>query len=315
MQAGSKLPPRSLPVRKKEDYIMNKKIFSTVLLMLMIAALMIFTAGCSSGDSDSAARIAELEKENAALKAQVEALQNQIGDDIQILALEDWSLDAKVWSDGNGATVTFTASPVSYVEGQKAALSVRMGDLEAESTNCVWDGSAFSGSVELSAADGYSYYCILTNLDGTQQEVELNSPDNVTNEALVYLGSNLTAYANMIVEDWEASATSLKVKSGYIQAQMPRLTFNNEAATVSKAALVLKLNGEEVDREDVTLSAGEGEGSFEGTLSSQSFSMPAMEEDYQLDLWLEVTLTTGNVVSVSGGSWYFSDGALQLAVG
>lgn len=295
---------------------MNKKLFSTVLLMLMIAALMVFATGCSSDAADeSAARIAELEKENAALKAQVEALQNQIGDDVQILALQDWTLDAAAWSDGNGATVTFTASPFSYVEGQKAALSVRMGDLEAESTNCVWDGAVFTGSVELSAADGYSYYCVLTNLDGSQEEVALNTPDNVTNETLVYLGSNLSTYANMIVEDWEASATSLKVNSGYIQAQMPRLTFNNEAVSVSKAALVLKLNGEEVDREDVTLSAGEGEGSFESTLSSQSFTMPAMEEDYQLDLWLEVTLSTGNVVSVSGGSWYYSDGALQLAVG
>ena len=294
---------------------MNKKFFSTVLVILMIAALMIFATGCNSGDSESAARIAELEKENAALKAQVQALQNQIGDNVQILALDSWTLDAAAWADGNGATVTFTATPVDYAEGQKAALSVRMGELEAESTNCVWDGSAFTGSMELSAADGYSYYCVLTNLDGSQQEVALNTPDNVTNETLVYLGSNLSTYANMIVEDWEATANALKVNSGYIQAQMPRLTHDNKSATVSKAALVLKLNGEEVDRKDVTLEAGEGEGSFEATLDKQSFTMPAMEEDYQLDLWLEVTLSTGNVVSASGGSWYHSDGALQLAVG
>ena len=78
---------------------------------------------------------------------------------------------------------------------------------------------------------------------------------------------------------------------------------------------MLKLNGEEVDRKDVSFSAGEGDGSFEAALTDQSFTMPAMEEDYQLDLWLEVTLSTGNTISVSGGSWYFSDGQLQLAVG
>ena len=294
---------------------MKKKIFTAVLLVLMIGALMMFTTGCGAEDTESADRIAALEKENALLKNQIEALKEQLGEDAPVLALQDWSLEAKAWNDGNGATVTFTASPVSYAEGQKAALSVRLGDLEAEGTNCVWDGSAFSGSVDLTATDGYSYYCILTDLDGSQKEVLLNSPENVTNEALVYLGSNLTAYANMIVEDWEAGATTLKIKTGYIQAQMPRLTADNKTASVSASALVLKLNGEEVDRKDVSFSAGEGAGSFEAALTDQSFTMPAMEEDYQLDLWLEVTLSTGNTISVSGGSWYFSDGQLQLAVG
>ena len=294
---------------------MNKKFFSIVLLVVMLAALMVFATGCSSTDEESAARIAQLEQENAALKAQIEAMAAQLSDDVKIMALESWNLDVQAWNDGNGATVTFTATPVSYAEGQRAAISVRMGDLEAESTNCVWDGSAFTGSVELSAADGYSYYCILTNLDGTQQEIVLNSPSNVTNETLVYLGSNLTAYANIIVEDWAASDTAMEIKSCHLQAQMPRLTADNKAASVSDAALVLKLNGEEVERKAVSLKEGEGEGSFEASVTGQSFAMPAMEEDYQLDLWLEVKLSTGNTISANGGSWYFSDGALQLAVG
>lgn len=303
---------------------MKKKIFSTILLMLMVAALMVFTSGCNAEDeaaTDAAARIAQLEQENAALRAQLDeltaAMDREQGrlQQLQTASLQDWNLDAKAWSDGNGATVTFTASPANYVEGQRAALSVRMGDLEAESTNCVWDGSAYTGSVELGAADGYSYYCILTNLDGTQNEVELNTPDNITNETLVYLGSNLSAYANLIVEDWEATANALNIKSGYIQCQMPRLTYNNMAASVSKAALVLKLNNEEVSRQEITLDAGEGEGSFETALTGHSFTMPAIEDDHQLDLWLEVSLNTGSVVAVSGGSWYSSDGQLQLVVG
>ena len=298
---------------------MKKKIFSRLLLILMMAALMLLACGCGADTDapadDSAARIAALEQENAQLKAQIESLTAELGHMNQDAALQDWSLDAAAWADSNGATVVFTATPVSYVDGMRAALSVRMGDLEAESTNCVWDGSVFTGSVELSAADGYSYYCILTSANGTQEEIELNSPANVTNEMLVNLGSNLSTYANVVVEDWSATASALNIKSGYIQAQMPRLAYNNTSSEISGSALVLKLNNEEVSRQNITMEAGEGEGSFEATISGSSFSMPAMEDDYQLDLWLEITLSTGHTVSVSGGSWYSNSGELQLVVG
>ena len=298
---------------------MKKNIFSIALLLVMILSLMLMTTGCNSeaktAADEAALRIAALEQENSELQAKLDELTAQMDGMKQKATLQDWTLDAKAWSDGNGATVTFTATPINYMDGQRAALSVRMGDLEAESTNCVWDGTAFSGSVELSAADGYSYYCVLTNLDGSQSEMELNAPGNVTNDALVNLGSSLSAYANLVVESWDATATALNIKTGYMQAQMPRLTFNNMDPKVSAAALVLKLNGQEVSRQDVTLGAGEGEGSFESDIEGYTFTMPAMEDDHQLDLWLEVTLNTGNTVSVAGGSWYNSDGQLQLVVG
>ena len=296
---------------------MKKKFFSTALLVLMISALMLFTAGCSSEDSDTASadRIAQLEQENAALQSKLDELTAEIDRMKQKTALQNWALDVSAWADGNGATVTFTATPDNYVEGQKAALSVRMGDLEAESTNCVWDGTSFTGSVELSAADGYSYYCILTSLDGTQEEVELNSPDNITNETLVYLGSSLTAYANLVVENWEATETALNITSGYIQVQMPRLAFDNATDSATKAELVLHLNGQEVSRQDVALTAGEGDRSYEAAISNTTFTMPAMEDEYQLDLWLEVTLSNNSTIRVNGGSWYNSDGQLQLIVG
>ena len=294
---------------------MKKNVFSILMVIIMTAALLVSFTGCSNtADEESAARIAELEAENAALHTQIAELTAEIENMKQRAALDNWTLDATPWNDGNGATVTFTAAPVDYVEGMKAALSVRMGDLEAESTNCVWDGTAFTGSVELGAADGYGYYCILTSLDGTQEEIKLNTPDSVTNETLVYLGSNLNAYANMIVEDWESTGSSLVINSGYIQVQMPRLTAAG-TASVSRASLILKLNGEETSRMDLALPAGEGDGSYELALEETGFTMPAMEDDYQLDLYLEVSLSTGNTIQVVGGSWYSNNGELLLVVG
>lgn len=288
---------------------MNKKIITTMLLILMIASMLVLTVGCGAKTDEP-----RDDKESIAPTEQTEQTQSEFTGESGEDFLRDWNLDAKAWSDGNGATVTFTAVPANYVEGQRLALSVRVGELEAESTNCNWDGTSYTGSVELSAVDGYGFYCILTDPDGIQIELVLNDPEYVTDETLVYLGSSLSAYGNMVVEDWEVSGNMLNIKSAHIQAQMPRLTYHNAAPEVSGSDLVLKRNDQEVDRKSVALTAGEGVGSFEATVS-ESFAIPDVEEDGQLDLWLEISLSTGETISVSGGSWYSSDGQLQLAVG
>lgn len=295
---------------------MKKNLFSLLTLAVMIAALMISFTGCQEETVDERdAQIAQLQEQNAALQAQVEQLTAEIETMKQRAALQKWDLTAEAWADGNGATVTFSAVPVSYTDGQSAALSVRMGDLEAESAVCLWNGEAFVGSVELSAADGYSFFCILTSADGTQEEITLDTPDNAKNENLVYLGTSLTTYANLIVDEWDNENNSLHVGAGYIQVQTPRLSSDGTEVTPAKTELVFHLNGETLERKSLDLPAGEAAGSYELALEDISFAMPEMEDDYQLDLWLEVTLSNGRVVSVCGGSWYYNSGELLLVVG
>lgn len=294
---------------------MKKNLFSLLVLIVMIAALMLSVTGCKEETDDSAAVIAQLQEENAALRAQVEGLTAEIETMKQRAALQSWNLSAEAWDDGNGATVTFTAVPVTYVSGQSAALSVRMGDLEAESTVCLWDGEAFVGSVDLSAADGYSFYCILTSQDGTQEEITLDTPDYAKNENLVYLGTSLTTYANLILDKWDSENNSLNISAGFVQVQTPRLSSDGKEVTPAKAELVFHLNGDALDRKALELPAGEAAGSYELALENISFPMPEMQDDYQLDLWLEVTLSNGRTVSVCGGSWYYNSGELLLVVG
>ena len=61
--------------------------------------------------------------------------------------------------------------------------------------------------------------------------------------------------------------------------------------------------------------AGESAGSYELTLEDVTFDMPKMKDDDQLDLWLEVTLSNGEAITSNGGSWFYSDDALNLMVG
>ena len=71
----------------------------------------------------------------------------------------------------------------------------------------------------------------------------------------------------------------------------------------------------EIDSQNLTLPEGEGEGSYEEAVYDLSFSIPQLGDDDQLDLVLEVTLTTDGVISTIGGSWFLSDGNLDLVVG
>ena len=242
---------------------MKKNLFSLLVLIVMIAALMLCVTGCQeeAAADERDAMIAQLQEENASLQKQIQALTAELETMKQKAALQSWDLKAEAWPDGNGATVTFTAVPANYTSGQNAAISVRMGDLEAESAMCLWNGEAFVGSVELSAADGYSYYCILTSADGTQEEIVLDNTEIMKNENLVYLGTSLTTYANLILDDWNSENNSLNVVSGFVQVQTPRLSADGTGVTLTKAELVFHLNGEALERRALELPAGEAAGS------------------------------------------------------
>lgn len=297
---------------------MKKNLLTKLMAVLMIAVLLVSITACGNKEEEAAAdQLAQLQQENAALQAQVNDLTNQLAMLKQKASLETWTMDVIPWAGNAGANVTISAIPKAHVDGQSATISVQLNGLEAESVPCAWDGTAYTATVELNAADGYSYYCILTSLDGSQEQIALNTPENPTEESLIYLASYLNAYANMIVDGdgWKADKKKLTISSGYIQVQMPQLTMGSDAVTVDKAELVLKLSGEEAERQSITLPKGEGEGSYELAITDISFSMPKMDDDHQLDLWLEVVLSDGQTLSTCGGSWYYSNGNLVLAVG
>lgn len=290
---------------------MKKKSLSVILVIVLAAALMVTAAGCSS-DSGLAQRVDRLEEENAALQEQIDAIGARVEALEKRSGLSDWTLTAAAWSSSNGATVTFTAIPANYLEGQSAALSVRLDGEVAASAQCAWDGSRYTASVDLDAADGYSYYCVLTSASGGREELALNTPVNPVDDALVYLGSSLSAYCNIVVdaEGWKADADTFTITSAYVQAQMPRITPDGSSITCTGAELILELNGVEQERKRLELPEGEGENSYELVLTDTAFRMPAMEDDYQIDLWLEVTLSNGQTLSTSGGSWYYNDSQL-----
>lgn len=288
---------------------MKKKLFA----ILLTLALMVSLTAC--GGVDNSADVAQLRESVAALQQQVADLSARVEALEQKSGLDSWELQPTVWANGNGAAVRFTAVPASHAEGQTAALIVRLSGQEVATVDCAWDGSSYTASVDLEAADGYGYYCVLTAADGSREQLALNTPENPVDDTLVYLRTSLVAYGNLVVESWYDADGKLTVTSGYVQVQMPRIATASGAVTYSSADLVLQLNGQELARTPLDLPDGEGEGSYELVLTDVVFDMPEMADADQLELWLEVTLSTGEELLATGGSWFYSGGELLLAVG
>ncbi|MDD5863604.1 MAG: hypothetical protein PUD80_03060 [Firmicutes bacterium] len=233
----------------------------------------------------------------------------------QSLELTSSALTATTWSSPNGATVNLTAVPNGYAEGQSAAFVVRLEGEDAANVPCDWNGSAYTASADLNAADGYSYFVILTAADGTQSEVPVNTPANPTDDALLNMESALNSYCSMTVTASEQNGSKLTITEGSAEVQAPQITNEGETITCSKAELVLTLNEEEVARAELALEEAEIPGSYTADLAGTGFDIPAMEDDQELAVRLDVTLSNGQFLSAPGGTWMFLDGQMVTTVG
>lgn len=290
------------------------KLLSAAILILVLSLLMTGLAGCGAKNAKGDDELALLKQENAQLKEQIAIMQARL-DELESSGLKTWKLDAAAWADSAGASVTFTAEPRAYQDGQSAMLNVRLNGEEIISLACNWDGTSYSSTVELEAADGYSYICVLVSPDGTRELIPLSSPDSPVYDTLVNMQSSLIAYCNLFVADWNESEDKLNITAGYVQVQLPQITPAGTDVEYVGARLIFKLNGNTVETQTLDLPKGEGEGSYETALTSVSFNMPEMEDDYQLDLYLDVDLSSGETISAAGGSWYYNNETLNMLVG
>lgn len=231
------------------------------------------------------------------------------------LGLADFSLSSATWSSPNGATVTLTATPNAYEEGQSAVFCVRLEGTDVENVPCEWNGTSYTAAAELNAADGYCYYAILTAADGETLEVAVNTPNATTDEALINMETALNSYCTLLIESSESAEGKLTITGGTARIQPPRITNNGEVVTCTQATLVLSFNGDEIAMTALTLPEADQSGLYELNLAGTSFDIPAMEDDQQLSLRLDVTLSNGQTLTDSNGTWIFMDGQLLSAVG
>lgn len=285
---------------------------------IAVAALLLALAGIGLGafalltqPEDHTQRIEELYQENTRLQEQVAQLQTQLDQFLTLSSLSEWELTAAAWADSTGADVTFTAVPTEYQPGMGATLLVMLGDRQAASVPCVWDGTVFRGTANLNAADGYSYFCLLSGPNGVQQ-LSLMGPDSENAGIPVYLHSALSSYCNLLVSDWvEQNGSSLILNGAYAQVQLPQI----QELTIASQELVLRLNGQISVKVPIMLMPSEVAGSYELIINDLHLPMPELDSTDNLELYLEIALSDGRHLQAFGIGWYLENGKLSASVG
>lgn len=229
------------------------------------------------------------------------------------LTLTSWSMSASTWSSPNGATVHISATPNRAA--RSASFVVRLEGEEAANIPCEWDGTQYTASADLNAENGYCYYLVMNDYDGTALEVSVNTPSDPRDETLINMEDALNSYCTVVVEDSAVDGSALTITSGYVQVQAPKITDDGSTITCAEAVLILSFNGEKIAKEELTLNETDVIGAYQLDLTNVTFDLPEMEADQQLQLQLDVTLSNGQTLTAPGGIWYYNDTGLMAAVG
>lgn len=274
----------------------------TILAMVLVLAIALTACGGDKAPETTAATVAATAPVETAPVAQP-------------LSLTSWNMSASTWSSPNGATVHINATPNAYAEGQKADFVVRLESDDVTTIPCQWDGTNYTASADLNAANGYCYYVVLTAADGTVTECAVNTPAAPVNEALINMEAALASYCSVTIEESEIADNKLNLANCKVQVQAPTITNEGETISCKKAYLILSFNEEELAKVEVNLEETATAGLFEAAVSGITFDIPALENDQKVVLSVNAALSNGQALSAFGGEWVYNEEGLLPVVG
>lgn len=275
-----------------------------------VLAVLVFTLALSACSKEAAPA-----ETIAATVATVAPAAVETTEHAEPLTLTDWSMGASTWSSPNGATIHITATPNDYKEGQTADFVVRLEDDDISSIPCQWDGTSYTASADLNAANGYCYYMVLTTADGTVTEVAVNTPAEPTNETFVNMEAALESYCSVTIDDSVFENGKLTLSSGTVQVKAPQITNEGESIICREATLNLAFNGEDLGQKVLPLSETGTAGLFEAPVENVVFDLPELEDQQSVELTVNATLSNGQILTAFGSSWVLNEEGFLPVVG
>lgn len=120
--------------------------------------------------------------------------------------------------------------------------------------------------------------------------------------------------AELVIWEWSMEENMLTVNGAF--ARVMNLPMEGDApVTPESCAVVITHNDEEIFRETWELFPGEADNSLERQLEFFGTELPAMEDGDILDVYLEVIMPDGTVVTSWGAAWDYAQGKLSMNVG
>lgn len=293
---------------------MKKNLLAILALVVALVAVGVSLFAVSTLNTLKAeldTRLTELELANAQLRLEQDASAGSPA----AVELGDWSLEPRPWEDGTGADVVFVAAISGAPEANSVFLDVTLDGKDVATYPCSKNSMGYTATANLPAQNGYCYTCLIRNPDGTMSEHLLTSPEVPTDPLCIYLEDALSAYCNLLVEDWTLEGDVLTVVSAFTQAVVPQISADGSIPGVDSARLVLKLDDAQIGAEALSMTSGESSFSYEQDVTDIAFTLPELSDSSELGLWLEVTLTDGRTLSACGANWYPDGDSLMLVSG
>lgn len=231
--------------------------------------------------------------------------------------LAEYSVEVEAWEDMTGATVRFSGVPNNTRAQDQVWLSVRLDGEEVANAMCTLDGSAYVAAVELSAADGYSYYLQAVHVGGDSSQQVLEADSVAMNLASALTGR---VYTEVWQAHWNLDDSTVTVNLN-VDRKDPQL-FNGTDDVWSQMDLVVFLNGEEIHRSSmlddfrgVTYTTEDGtvhSVAPDSCSLSRCFVVPQLVERDQILLMVEYSGVPGAVISQDVACLEVRDGGIDL---
>ena len=283
-----------------------------LILSILALAVSLFTA-VQVSQNDNDALIDALMAQNQSLQEQIDALGGQSSQNGQSPAVpgaaelpDGLTLTAAPLADGSGADVHLVLDAGT---GSDVRLRVMLGSEVITEAPCVSDGSSWMATARVPADNGYTYSVVIDD-----QAITLASPEDPVYPELVYLADALSAYCTLVIGDSDVRDHVLTVETAYVHIHTPQLG-SGSALTCTQARLVLKNGDSELAASPVTPVPAEEAGSYTCDVLNAAFILPPLAEGEAVDLYLEVTLSDGQVLTHCAATWYAVPGGFSMAAG
>ncbi len=114
--------------------------------------------------------------------------------------------------------------------------------------------------------------------------------------------------AELMLYNWSFEAGVLTISDAFARVM-------NVPEGIAGAKLVLYHNGAATEQKALDMLPGEGSGSYEMEIGALSLHLPTLTEGDQLGLVLEVTLSSGTILTAEDCAWDYTDGQLLTVAG